>query len=67
MPRIIHNWREVLTRGYATWCIYVVIVLQTIDFFGMVIAQYFPLWLSIPVLLAAVAVRLIKQPAVSGD
>lgn len=63
---VIANWRQVITRAWSMWCVYILIGLHVVDYFGMMIAQYFPLWLAIPVLVLTVASRLIKQPEVSG-
>jgi hypothetical protein len=65
--RLIPHWRRSLTHGYSTWIILAVAALHLVDFFGMMIAQYFPLWLSLPLLVAAIAAKLIKQKSVSGE
>lgn len=64
--KLIDNWKRTLTHGYSAWCIYISIAVhfaqEALPYLGEVI----PWWASIGVLGAALALRIVKQGAVSG-
>jgi hypothetical protein len=56
-----------LTHGYCAHGVYAAIVIQFFYQNLALIADALPFWLTLTILLAALALRLVKQESVSGD
>lgn len=66
--KLIDNWWRTLTHGYATWCIYVSIVVQFAFENLPTFSEVVPGWASMLILAAALALRVLKQDSISaGD
>lgn len=64
--RLIDNWQRTLTHGYASWCIYLSLAVNWLADNLSSFSDYIPGWASLAVLAAALVLRVVKQPVVSG-
>lgn len=64
--KLVNNWRRVLLRSYAMWCVYLAGLLDLIPNIVPFTADYIPTWASIALLALSPIVRIIHQHSLSG-
>lgn len=67
MHRHVPKRLRPLTHGYCAHGVYAAIVIQFFYQNLSLIAEALPFWLTLAILIAALALRLVKQGSVSGD